>query len=334
MVPEVLSQAEIDALLKALAAGEVDVTAIAREEVRKIKDYDFRRPDKFSKDQLRAIQMIFENFSRQLTTALSTQVRSVVQANVASVDQITYQEFTRSLLSPTAIYVLEVYPLEGNAILEINPALVFAIIDRLLGGKGEPLRKARELTDIERSVMERVVMRVLELLEESWTNIAELRFRIESMESNPSFVQIAPGTDMVLLVTMKIQVGQAEGMMNFCMPYFVIEPIVDKLSSRYWFAASIKRLPPETKEELRRKVERLKIPISVELGRARLMLSEVMDLQVGDVIKLDVRADEPALLRVGSRPKFRVAVGSSRGRYAVQVVEPISEEELEEADRR
>ena len=153
MVPEVLSQNEIDSLLQALNSGSVDLSTISETEERKVKIYDFRRPDKFSKDQLRAIQMIHDSFARQLTTSLSTLVRSMVSAEVASVDQMAYDEFIRSLVQPTVIGVLEMYPLSGNAVLEMNPHLVFSIIDRMLGGKGEPLRKPRDLTDIERTVV-------------------------------------------------------------------------------------------------------------------------------------------------------------------------------------
>ncbi len=335
MVPEVLSQSEIDALLKALSTGEVDVSAIAKEEQKQIKVYDFRRPDKFSKDQLRAIQMIHENFARQLTTSLSTQVRSMVQAKVMSVDQITYEEFTRSLLTPTVIFILEVYPFEGNAVLEINPNIVFSVIDRLLGGKGEPLRKPRELTDIERTVIERVIMKMLEILEESWSNISDIRFRIESMESNPSFVQIAPSNDMVLLITLQLQIGQAEGMMNICIPYFVIEPIVDKLSSQYWFAASVKKISPEMYEVLQRKIEKVTVPVSIELGNTTLMLSDIMDLRPGDVIKLDTNINQPAVIRVANKPKFLAKVGTHRKRYAAKIIETLTgEEDLEERQRQ
>lgn len=241
MVPEVLSQNEIDSLLQALNSGSVDLSTISETEERKVKIYDFRRPDKFSKDQLRAIQMIHDSFARQLTTSLSTLVRSMVSAEVASVDQMAYDEFIRSLVQPTVIGVLEMYPLSGNAVLEMNPHLVFSIIDRMLGGKGEPLRKPRDLTDIERTVVERVMMKILEHLEESWSTVVDVRFRFESMESNPFFVQICPGTDMVLLVTLKIQVGETEGIMNLCIPYFVMEPMIDKLSSQHWFASTGKK---------------------------------------------------------------------------------------------
>ena len=162
----------------------------------------------------------------------------MVSAEVASVDQLAYEEFVNSLVQPTVIGTVEMHPFDGNILVELNPNLVFSIIDRMLGGKGEFSGKVRELTDIEKTVTERVMMRMLELLEDSWSTVVDVRFRFESMESNPFFVQICPPRDMVLLVIMKLKVGDVEGMMSFCFPYFLMEPIVDKLSSQQWFAST------------------------------------------------------------------------------------------------
>ena len=333
MVPEVLSQSEIDALLSALSSGSVDLEAIsesARED--KIKLYDFRRPDKFSKDQLRAIQMIHESFARQVTTALSTMVRAMVSAEVVSVDQLAYDEFVRSLVQPTTIAVLEMYPLTGNAVMELNPHLVFSIIDRMLGGKGEPLRKARELTDIERTVVERVLLRMLELLEESWSTVVDVRFRFDSMESNPFFVQICPGTDMVLLVTLKVQVGETEGMINLCVPYIVMEPMVDKLSSQHWFASTGRKDIQGVREILKNRLNAVVVPVALELGHTILSLQDIMQLQEGDVIRLDGTRGDPLGVRVGNRVKFYASPGTVDGAYAAKITEVLSGEAQREEE--
>lgn len=333
MVPEVLSQSEIDALLSALSSGSVDLEAIsesARED--KIKLYDFRRPDKFSKDQLRAIQMIHESFARQVTTALSTMVRAMVSAEVVSVDQLAYDEFVRSLVQPTTIAILEMYPLTGNAVMELNPHLVFSIIDRMLGGKGEPLRKARELTDIERTVVERVLLRMLELLEESWSTVVDVRFRFDSMESNPFFVQICPGTDMVLLVTLKVQVGETEGMINLCVPYIVMEPMVDKLSSQHWFASTGRKDIQGVREALKNRLNAVVVPVALELGHSILSLQDIMQLQEGDVIRLDGTRGDPLGLRVGNRVKFYASPGTVDGAYAAKITEVLSGEAQREEE--
>ncbi|PIE54274.1 MAG: flagellar motor switch protein FliM [Dethiosulfovibrio peptidovorans] len=326
MTPDILSQNEIDSLLDVLSRGDVALEEITQASAEKnIKGYDFRRPDKFSKDQLRAIQMIHESFSRQLTTSLSTMVRSIVTCEVASVDQVAYDEFIRSMVQPTVMGVLEMYPLEGNAVVEMNPNLVFAIIDRLLGGKGELFGKPRDLTDIESTVIERVFMRMLELFEDSWSTVVDVRFRFESMESNPFFVQICPGTDMVLLVTLRLCVGDVEGMVSLCIPYFVMEPVMDKLSSQIWFASTGRNKDQDSKPYLEASINDVKVPISLELGDTVLSLSDIMGLQLGDVIRLDSLVDDPVQVRVGTQLKFFAKPGTLGGRYSVEVVEVVGD---------
>ncbi|MCD6364224.1 MAG: flagellar motor switch protein FliM [Synergistetes bacterium] len=327
-MPEVLSQDEIDALLEALTSGDLDVETIKQKETRKIKVYDFKRPDKFSKDQIRGLQMIHESFARLLTTNLSARVRSVVQMKVVSVDQVTYEEFTRSLLNPTVLSLFALDPLEGTSILEINPSLVFAVIDRLLGGKGEPLRKPRELTDIEMMVVRRLIDDFLSALEEAWGHVVELKLRLEGIESNPQFVQIAPPNDMTAVITIDAKIGEAEGMINLCFPYFVLEPIVSKLSAQYWFSAVRKETPPEMVENLRKRLERVLIPVSAELGSSTLTVGELLDLDIGDVILLNQRVGSLVDVKVGERVKFKGKVGTLGKKLAVQIESLVEGEEF------
>jgi len=325
-----MSQSEIDSLLEALSTGSVDVDSITRDsDEKKIKSYDFRRPDKFSKDQLRAIQMIHESFTRQLTTTMSTMVRSMVSAEIASVDQLAYDEFIRSLVQPTVIGILEMYPFSGNALIEINPNLVFAIIDRMLGGRGEFTGKIRELTDIERTVVERLLMRMLELLEEAWSTVVDVRFRYENLESNPFFVQICPGTDMVLLVILKLKVSEVEGMVSICIPYFLMEPIMDKLSSQQWFASTGRKTDERSGEYIQRHLNKVRIPVALELGHTVLSVADVLQLSVGDVVKLDEVLGDPLDVRIGNMVKFRAVPGTSNGNYAAEISEVIPQEDEE-----
>jgi len=323
-----MSQSEIDSLLEALSTGSVDVDSITRDsDEKKIKSYDFRRPDKFSKDQLRAIQMIHESFTRQLTSTMSTMVRSMVSAEIASVDQLAYDEFIRSLVQPTVIGILEMYPFSGNALIEINPNLVFAIIDRMLGGRGEFTGKIRELTDIERTVVERLLMRMLELLEEAWSTVVDVRFRYENLESNPFFVQICPGTDMVLLVILKLKVSEVEGMVSICIPYFLMEPIMDKLSSQQWFASTGRKSDEKSGEYIQRHLSKVRIPVALELGHTVLSVSDVLQLSVGDVVKLDEVLGDPLDVRIGNMVKFKAVPGTSNGNYAAEISEIIPMED-------
>ena len=327
MVPDMMSQSEIDALLGALTSGTVNMQEITASKTdRKIKVYDFKRPDKFSKDQLRAIQMIHESFARQLTTSLSTLVRSMVSSEVVSVDQLAYEEFINSVVSPTVIGILEMYPFNGNSIIDMDPNLVFSIIDRMLGGKGEYTGKARELTDIEKTVTERVIMRMLELLEESWSTVVDVRFRFESMESNPFFVQICPPRDMVLLVVIRLTVGEIEGLLSLCIPYFLMEPIMDKLSSQQWFASTGRKDEINAKSYITKSLNNVKLPVALELGHTILSLGDVYGLQEGDVLKLDEKIDDPILVRVGNQIRFRAQPGIYEKKVAAEVIEVINDE--------
>ncbi len=235
---EILSQDEIDALLSAISTGDVDTEEIKDTgEQKKVKIYDFKRPDKFSKDQIRTLQMMHETFARLTTTSLSAQLRTLVSVHVASVDQLTYEEFIRSIPNPTTLGIVNMDPLKGSAVMEIDPSITFTIIDRVFGGAGEPLKINRELTDIELSVMENIIVRVLSNLRESWSTVIDLRPRLGNIETNPQFAQIVPPNDMVVLITLETKVGDVEGMMNFCIPYITIEPIISKLSAQYWYSS-------------------------------------------------------------------------------------------------
>ena len=331
MTPDVLSQNEIDSLLNALSNGSVDINTVANDskmdEWEKLKVYDFKRPDKFSKDQLRAIQMIHESFARQITTVMSTLIRSIVSAEVASVEQLAYEEFVNYMVQPTVIGMIEMHPFDGNMLMEVNPNLVFAMIDRMLGGKGNFSGKARELTDIEKTVIERVLMRILELLEDSWSTVVDVRFRFESMESNPFFVQICSPTDMVLVVIMDLKVGDVEGMLSLCFPYFLMEPIIDKLSSQQWFASTSHKKDEEVQANLLTSMRHVKMPVAMELGHTVLSLSEVYALQAGDVIKLDETKDSDVSVRVGNQVRFMAKPGTVDGRLAVELTQVLKQDD-------
>ncbi|HBS59462.1 MAG TPA: flagellar motor switch protein FliM [Firmicutes bacterium] len=326
MAGDVLSQDEIDALLSALSTGEVDADEIKEEQQqRKIKVYDFRRPDKFSKDQIRTLYMLHENFARLLNTYLSAQLRAMVQVSVASVDQLTYEEFIRSLPNPSVISVLEMQPLKGNAILEINPSVVFATIDRLFGGSGQTASKARPLTDIEENIVRRVLGRTLESLAEAWKQVVPLKPVVDVIETNPQFSQIVPPNDMVVLITLQAKVGQGEGFINLCIPYLVLEPIMSKLSTTYWVAGTGRNASTEHIQSLQRRVEKIMVPVIVELGKTTVNLQELLDLRRGDVLQLDRKVDEDLQVMIGSHKKFFCKAGAMGSKLAIQVSSVIEE---------
>jgi flagellar motor switch protein FliM len=326
---DVLSQNEIDELLSAISTGVVNAENIKQEQKqKKIKLYDFKRPDKFSKDQIRTLYMLHENFARLLNTYLSAHLRTMVQVSVASVDQLTYEEFIRSMPNPSVISVFEMRPLSGNALMEINPSIVFSIIDRLFGGVGTPPAKPRELTDIEQSIVARLVNKALESLSEAWRQVVNIEPRLEIIESNPQFTQIVPPNDMVVIITLQTRIAQTEGFINLCIPYLVLEPIMPKLTTSFWVASSIARAGSKTNvTQMQKKLERTLVPLMVELGKISVTVGEMLDLTVGDVIRLDSKVNDELPIIIGQHQKFKCKPGSSNNRIAVQITEVVPEEE-------
>ena len=322
-----LSQSEIDDLLSALSTGVVSAEEIKDEQKqRKIKVYDFKRPDKFSKDQIRTLYMLHENFARLMNTYLSAHLRTIVHIDVASVDQLTYEEFIRSLPSPSVIGVFQMQPLKGNAILELNPNVIFSIIDRLFGGPGLPPAKTRSLTDIEEAIIKRVINKTLECFAEAWKQVVAIEPKLEVIESNPQFTQIVPPNDMVVIITLHVKIGQVEGLVNICIPYLVLEPIMSKLTTTYWVASSVaKQALPEHINAIQRKLEKAFIPILVELGRTTISVQELLGLVVNDVLQLESKIKDDLNVIVGQRKKFRGQPGLTGHKVALQITQVISE---------
>ncbi|MDR1786414.1 MAG: flagellar motor switch protein FliM [Spirochaetaceae bacterium] len=319
---EVLSQDEIDQLLLAISSGNTDTKDFKQvSDTRKIKIYDFKRPDKFSKEQIRTVSIMHETFARLTTTSLSAQLRSLVHVHVASVDQLTYEEFIRSIPTPTTLAVINMDPLKGKAILEIDPAITFTMIDRLFGGTGQGAKVQRDLTDIEQSVMEGIIVRILANMREAWTQVIDLRPRLGQIETNPQFAQIVPPSDMVVLVTLETKVGDEEGMMNFCLPYITIEPIISKLSSQFWFSSIRRSSTTQYLGVLKQKLADVDMDVIAEVGSINVPIRDVLALKSGDIVKLaNVKVGDPLILRVGNRKKFLCQPGIVGKKMAVQVI--------------
>jgi flagellar motor switch protein FliM len=324
---DVLSQAEIDSLLEALSTGSIKVEeVISDEKKKKIKPYDFRRPNKLSKDQIRTLVMLHENLARLLTTSLSTYLRSMVRGQVVSIDQLTYEEFTKSLHNPTVMNIISLKPLEGNMLIELSPQLAFAIVDRLLGGFGYSMEKIRELTDIEQTVIKRVMAKVLPSIKEAWQVVAELNPGFESIELNPLFTQIIPPTDMIVLVTLEVRIAEAFGLMNVCIPLAVLEPILDRLNAQVWFTrSSNKTSNTQSLSAIQQRLSQAAIQVSAELGQATISVGELLTLAVGDVIQLDQSVKGLLDIRVGNQVKFKASPGVSDNKMAFQVAKILHE---------
>lgn len=350
---EVMTQDEIDKLLEAISgdsnSGAVDDSNLkgssksvnsATGRKQKIKLYDFKRPDKFSKEQVRTIASMHESFSRLTTTSLSALLRTMAHVRVVSVDQLTYEEFIRSIPNPTTLAVINMDPLKGSSILEIDPTITFSIVDRLFGGKGDGAKDVkRDLTEIEQSVMESIVVRLLANLREAWAQVVDLRPRLGQIEVNPQFAQIVPPTEMVVLVTLEVKINDVEGMMNFCIPYITIEPIVSKLSAQYWYSSVRKGATTENFITLQDKLSTITVDVIAEIGKASLNMKDVLALKVGDVIRLtETEINQPMAVRVGNQQKFEGRPGVIGNKVAIQITNKISDldyldfEELHEGE--
>lgn len=325
---DILSQNEIDELIKALNTGELDVQQMnTKTEEKKIKIHDFRRPSKFGKDHLRTLNVIYDNYARLVTNFLSGYLRALVQVDVISVEPIAYYEFSNSLSNPAVLAVVDFAPLSGSIILEVAPSVAFALIDRILGGKGLPMDKIREFTEVELAIIERIISQLLNLMREPWENVVEVKPRLEKIETNVQFAQIVSANEMIALITLGTRIGEVEGMVNICIPYMAVEPILSKLSTKYWFANNEKEPKPEDKKTIEQKIQNTKIPISVILGRTTIQVADLIEMQCGDVIPLNTNVNGKLDVLVGDILKFYCSPGVKKNKVAVKITDVIRRED-------
>lgn len=325
---EILSQNEIDALLSAISKGEVKAEEIKSKDAdKKIKLYDFKRPNKFSKEQLHTLSIIHENFARLLTTYLSAQLRTLVQVSVYYVEQMTYNEFTSSIPNPSLISVIDFSPLKGAAIIEINPSVAFAIIDRLLGGSGEYKEKLREPTEIENGIIEKTFVKMTSILREAWKDITEINASMEKLETNSQFIQLVAPNEAVALITFNVKVGKSEGMINICIPHIVIEPIINKLSTRIWLSNTKKEVSEKAVHFLSNKISKMNVEIKAVIGKAHITIGDFVNLKLGDVIPLDKNIRSETDIYIQDNLKFKGIVGIYHKKIAVKITGTAAEEE-------
>jgi flagellar motor switch protein FliM len=325
-----LSQEEIDALVNNLASPEAKADVV---EARKIKPFDFRfnkRTDKFTNNQLQTLRTLHDNFTRLLNNALSVYLRTRVDATITSIEQISYGDFVSSIGSPSILSIYSMDPLPGSGIVQVDLNLAFSIIDRLLGGPGWFPAKLRDLTDIERTLMQRFMARMLNSYRESWNYLLTLSLKIEALDSNPQFIpRIIPLDQIVAYVTCELKIGDKTGTMNFCLPYLVLQSIGPQLSDFQWSPSVIsgRGMTEDDIAQLVKNVERAEVEVEVELGRTIVSLRDLIALQVGDIVQFDNLTSLPLTARVNDHEKFKVYAGTNRDRLTVQVVEIIKAEE-------
>lgn len=324
---EVLSQQEIDNLLAALSTGELDANEMQDTEEKPVKDYDFKRPVKFSKEHLRTLEIIFEHYGRLLSTNLPIYLRKNVQVSVNSSETVTFSEFSNALSNPIILSIVNFAPLQGNIIMELSLNIGFAIIDRMLGGQGNALERTREFSEIEMAILEKILVACMQLLREPWKNVVEIEPMLDRIETNPQFAQIIAPSDMIAIVTLNIRIGEVDGLMNICLPYFTLESIMDNLNTKFWYSTMQEQTDENYQEHLESLVKRVNVPLRAILGRSSISVNDFMNLQLGDIIRLDSEINGDLTVYVGNIKKFTAVPGSSKEKYAVQVTSVLGEEE-------
>lgn len=332
MAEDILSQSEIDSLLSAISTGEMDAEELRNDkEKKRVRVYDFKRALRFSKDQIRSLARIHENFARLLTTYFSAQLRAYVNISVASVDQLPYEEFIRSIPSMTILNIFSVQPLESRILLEANPNIAYAMLDRVLGGRGESVNKVENLTEIETTLMSKLFERALGNYQEAWGSIVEIEPVLEEFEVNTQFLQMVSPNETVVVVSLNTTIGETSGMLNICIPQVVLEPIVPNLSVHYWMQQKqLKERNPKEYQALTKTVEKTKVDVSAELGNTDISIDEFLHLKKGDTIQLNQPVDKPLQLKVGREDKFLVQPGKVKNKIAVQVLETLEREEKDD----
>ncbi len=326
-----LSQEEIDALINQLSSEPAALEDAL--EGKKIKSFDFRfnkRLDKFSNNQLQTLRTLHENFTRLLNNSLSVYLRTRVEASIISIEQISYGDFIASIGIPSILSIYSMDPLPGSGIVQVDLNLVFSIIDRLLGGPGWFPQKLRDLTDIERTLMQRFMARMLNSYRESWNYLLTLSLKIEALDSNPQFIpRIIPLDQIVAYVSMELKIGDMTGVMNFCLPHLVLQSISTQLTDFQWSPTVLagRGMTEEDIQQLARNVEKSEVDVEVELGKTTVSLRDLVALQPGDVILFDKPASAPLLARINEREKFHVYPGVNKDRLAVQVADAIINED-------
>lgn len=327
---EVLSQSEIDALLSALSTGEVEPEQLEQDKVEaKVKVYDFKSPQKFSKEQIRTLELIHDNFARVLSNYLTGRVRKNAKVKLVTVEQLTYEEFIHSVPNPTILMNFKLAPLNGTLVFEFNPSFSFQIIDILLGGNGDRKQISKEFTDIDKNIVKKVAEGVIENIKVAWSEILDVTSEIEGMETNPALNQTIAPTEPVALITFSIEMGNGTSFINLCLPYLSIEKIMDKLVVQHWFEHNAEEDKTENRFRLQKSLNEVCINLEAELGKGNITIDEFLKLGVGDVVTLNTTTKEPIKVIVEDKSCYYGKpglIGKYRGLEILDTIEEVVED--------
>jgi len=325
---EVLSQNEIDSLLNALNTGELDVEEFKSSQTAKqVKEYDFARPSKFAKEHLKTLEIIFEHYSRLVSTTLPAYLRHSCQVDVINSEAISYYEFSNALSNPILFGIVDFSPLKGSIVMELSNNVGYAIIDRLLGGKGDSLDKTRDYSEIELSIIERIMTILIELMIEPWKNVVDLDPLLEKIETNSQFAQVISPNEVIALITLNLKIGKVEGLLNVCIPFICIEAVLDKLNTKFWYSSMRKTNVEIYNDIIEKQIASARIPIKAVFGKTTISVRDFINLQKGDIVKLDQKIDDNLSVLVGDIKKFEAKPGVFEGYNAVKITSVLRKEE-------
>lgn len=330
---DVLDQGEVDALLAAVASGEVDSAdspslGRAARAAKDVQAYDFKRPERVSKEQMRALEGIHESFARNLGASLSGFLRTIVEVRIATAEQLTYSEFVYSLPNPTNFNLLTAEPLEGQLCLEISPLIIYPIIDRLLGGTNTELFvPQRPLTLIEQRLVSKITDRALNILTESWSDLVDVKFKIVEVESNPHLVQIVAPSEIVVVVGLEIRMGNRAGTMSLCFPFKMIEPVMDKLVTQGWLAYQGRSTVEDQSDVIARGLGATWVDVVAYLAETTITIDDLLALQAGDILQTTKSKQGDIVLQVQGENQFAGKLGRHKNSLAVKIARRAEVEE-------
>ncbi|WP_027108650.1 flagellar motor switch protein FliM [Lacticigenium naphthae] len=327
---QVLSQQEIDSLLEAMDNGEIDEKVMEETHQPKIKAYDFRRPVRLSKEYLSTIHLVFEDFMKLAVNQLSTQLRQQVEIKLATMEQISFDEFINSIPRFTLMGIVKSEPSEGVQIIELNPQMALQMVELLCGydsmtAEGEVPEGKDSFTDIELAILEEVMGNLTRAFEGAWRDIVELDSKVQDIETNPQLLQTMSPNEPILLITFSIAIGNNRTFLNICIPYIFFEEMLDKLSFHNWFHTG--KTQEKTEElSIKKSLDPVPLNLSVALGESTMTVENFLDMEVGDIIQLDKKSSKPLVMNIENRPYYLVKPGTVQDKMAVEVLQFIGGE--------
>lgn len=324
----ILSQNEIDELLSALASGQgTPIEELTEDESKLIRSYDFRTANKFSKDQMRTLHFIYDNFASRLSTYLSGTLRTICEVDVISIEEQTFSELSNSMPLPVIISIISMPPLQGSVLLEISPVIAYEIVSRLLGGSGQFENTDKPFTEIELSIMERVIRRMLLLMNEAWEKINNVNATLGRIETSSQYVQIVSANEPIAIVTLNVKIGEISDIINLCLPHVAVQPVAKKLVMKTWYNSDRETSKNAgEKDDFGPRLSGIYLTLQSVFNTTMASVGDVLNTKVGDVIQVDHNINYPVTVKVEHIPKFKGAVGIQDGSYAVRIVEILKEE--------